>query len=54
MQIFRAEVRIVDQVKKAALSRMLLQGVSSTLPDEKLDEKLVALTFQDPSANRTW
>jgi hypothetical protein len=32
---------------------MLLQGVSSTLPDEKLDEKLVALTFHDPSANRT-
>jgi len=53
MQIFRAEVRIVDQVKKAALSKMLLQGVSSTLPDEKLDEKLVALTFHDPSANRT-
>jgi len=49
--IFRAEVRIVDPVKKAALSKMLLQGVSSALPDEKLDEKLVALRLHDPSAN---
>ena len=54
LQVFRAEVRIVDPAKKAALSKMLLQGVSSTLPDEKLDEKLVALTFHDPSANRKW
>jgi len=53
MQTFRAEVRIVDPLKKAALSKMLLQRVSSTLPDEKLDETLVALSFHDSSANRT-
>jgi hypothetical protein len=54
LQVFRAEVRIVDPVKKAALSKTLLQGVSSTFHDERLNERLVALTFHDPSANRRW
>lgn len=38
--IFRAEVRIIDSVKKAVLSQLLLESVASTQPGEKLDEKL--------------
>ncbi|KAF9478161.1 inositol polyphosphate phosphatase [Pholiota conissans] len=40
---FRAEIRIIDPVKKAAMSRILLDGVVSTDPGEKLDEKLANL-----------
>ncbi|EIW61212.1 DNase I-like protein [Trametes versicolor FP-101664 SS1] len=43
--IFRAEVRIIDHVKRAALSKLLLESVTSTAPGEKLDEKLAGLTF---------
>ncbi|KAF5322195.1 hypothetical protein D9619_000489 [Psilocybe cf. subviscida] len=42
---YRANVRIIDPVKKAALSRMLLDGVVSTQPGEKLDEKLANLSL---------
>ncbi|TFK28875.1 phosphatidylinositol phosphate phosphatase [Coprinopsis marcescibilis] len=38
--IFRAEVRIIDPVKKAVLSQVLLESVASTQPGETLDEKL--------------
>ena len=41
----KADVRIIDAVKKAALSRMLLESVISTTPGEKLDEKLSALAL---------
>ncbi|KZT29277.1 DNase I-like protein [Neolentinus lepideus HHB14362 ss-1] len=43
--VFRAEIRIIDYTKRAALSRMLLESVTSTAPGEKLDEKLASLTF---------
>ncbi|GLB34014.1 putative inositol polyphosphate phosphatase, catalytic domain homologues [Lyophyllum shimeji] len=43
--LFRAEVRIIDPVKKLALSRLLLESIVSTAPGEKLDEKLAALVF---------
>ncbi|OJT12528.1 Inositol-1,4,5-trisphosphate 5-phosphatase 1 [Trametes pubescens] len=43
--LFRAEVRIIDHVKRAALSKLLLESVTSTAPGEKLDEKLAGLTF---------
>ncbi|EPQ59096.1 DNase I-like protein [Gloeophyllum trabeum ATCC 11539] len=43
--VFRAEIRIIDSIKRAALSRMLLDSVTSTAPGEKLDEKLASLTF---------
>ncbi|KAF9534756.1 inositol polyphosphate phosphatase [Crepidotus variabilis] len=43
--IFRAEIRVVDPVKKAALSRILLENVVSTEPGEVLDEKLARLTL---------
>lgn len=43
--LMRADVRVIDTVKKAALSRMLLDSIVSTSPGEKLDEKLAALTL---------
>ncbi|KAI0335627.1 inositol polyphosphate phosphatase [Cubamyces sp. BRFM 1775] len=43
--IFRAEVRIIDHAKRAALSKLLLENVTSTAPGEKLDEKLAGLAF---------
>ncbi|CAA7259620.1 unnamed protein product [Cyclocybe aegerita] len=42
---YRAKVRVVDPVKKAALSRMLLESIVSTEPGESLDEKLANLTL---------
>jgi hypothetical protein len=41
--IFRATIRIIDPVKKATLSALLLDSVTSTAPGETLDEKLAAL-----------
>ena len=38
--IFRAEVRIVDPVKKAVMSRMLLERVMSTEDGQSLMDKL--------------
>ncbi|TFY81149.1 hypothetical protein EWM64_g2863 [Hericium alpestre] len=43
--MFEATVHIIDPVKRATLSRLLLESVTSTAPGEKLDEKLAALTF---------
>ena len=43
--LFRAEVRIIDHAKRAALQKLLLENVTTTAPGEKLDEKLAALTF---------
>ncbi|KAI0796871.1 DNase I-like protein [Abortiporus biennis] len=49
--IFRADVRIVDYVKKAALSKVLFENVTSSLPGEKLDEKLASITFSNGVAD---
>lgn len=38
--IFRAEVRIIDPVKKAMMSRMLLESVTSTEHGQTLVDKL--------------
>lgn len=43
--LFRADVRIIDTVKRAALSKLLHESVVSTAPGEKLDEKLAAMTL---------
>ncbi|KAH8830391.1 SacI homology domain-containing protein [Flagelloscypha sp. PMI_526] len=43
--IFRGSVRIIDYAKREALSKLLLDSVTSTGPDENLDEKLAALTI---------
>ena len=48
--LFRTVVWIVDRVKQDALARLLLENVTSTSNDEKLDEKLAALALR-PSAN---
>lgn len=49
---YRASVRIIDPVKKATLSRMLLEGVVSTQPGEKLDEKLANLSLPIETGER--
>ena len=41
----RADVRIIDAVKRTVLSQLLLESVVSTTPGEKLDEKLAALAL---------
>ncbi|KAF9006532.1 DNase I-like protein [Cyathus striatus] len=43
--IFRAQVRIVDPIKRATLSKLLLQSIVSTDSREKLDEKLASLVL---------
>ncbi|KAF9651242.1 inositol polyphosphate phosphatase [Thelephora ganbajun] len=43
--LFRTVVWIVDRPKRDALARLLLENVTSTPNDEKLDEKLAALTL---------
>ena len=50
--IYRAEVRIIDPVKKAALSRILLDGMVSTKPGEKMDEKLANLILPSETGER--
>ena len=50
--LFRAEVRIIDHAKRAALQKLLLENVTSTAPGEKLDEKLAALTFSSDDRDR--
>lgn len=47
--IFRAQVRIIDPVKKLKLSKLLLDSVTATQPGEKLDEKLATMTFESLS-----
>ncbi|KAK7054247.1 inositol polyphosphate phosphatase [Favolaschia claudopus] len=43
--IFRAAIRTIDIVKRAALQQLLLQSVVSTAPGEKLDDKLAAMAL---------
>ncbi len=50
--LFRAEVRIIDHAKRAALQKLLLENVTSTAPGEKLDEKLANLTFTSEEHDR--
>ncbi|KAJ3575821.1 hypothetical protein NP233_g830 [Leucocoprinus birnbaumii] len=45
--IFRADIRIVDTVKKAALSQLLLEHIVSTQPYENLDEKLASISLPE-------
>ena len=43
--LFRTVVWIVDRAKRDSLARLLLENVTSTSADEKLDEKLAALAL---------
>lgn len=51
---FRAQVLIIDAVKRATLSRLLLENIISTAPGEKLDEKLAALVIPVDYHDRLW
>lgn len=50
--MFRAEVRIIDAVKRNVLHRLLLDSVLSTGPGEKLDEKLATMTLMEEPIDR--
>jgi len=43
---------MVDQAKRDALARLLFENVTSTSDDEKLDDKLAALTMHTSTNNR--
>jgi hypothetical protein len=43
--IYRAEIKVIDPVKRATLSRMILDSVTSTEPGELLDQKLANITL---------
>ncbi|KAH7887567.1 SacI homology domain-containing protein [Phlebopus sp. FC_14] len=43
--LFRTEIRIIDALKRAALSRLLLETTLAATPGENLDEKLASLTL---------
>lgn len=43
--LFRTEVRIIDTVKRAALSRLLLETTLAAVPGELLEEKIAALAL---------
>ena len=43
--IYDAEVQIIDRVKKAALSQMLLESITFMEPGEKLDKKFANLVL---------
>lgn len=45
--VFRAEILIVDAAKRASLHRMLLDLITATATDEKLDEKLASMTLRE-------
>ena len=47
-------MRIIDHAKRAALSKLLLENVTSTAPGEKLDEKLAGLAFTPEETERTY
>ena len=52
--LFRTTVWIVDRTKRDSLARLLLENVTSTSADEKLDEKLAALTLHPPANDRAY
>ena len=49
--LFKTVVWIVDQAKRDALARLLLENVTSTSNGEKLDEKLAVLTLHPLTAD---
>jgi len=42
---FRVKILVIDAVKRATLSRLLLENITSKAPGEKSDEKLAALVM---------
>ena len=43
---------MIDHTKRAALSHYLLDNVTSTIPGDKLDEKLASLTLFSDASDR--
>lgn len=43
--VFKATVHVINTAKRTALSRLLLETVTSTAPGEMLEEKLAGLSF---------
>jgi hypothetical protein len=52
--LFHAEVRIIDNSKRAALSRLLLDSVLSIDAGEKLDEKLASMALPANFSDRKY
>lgn len=50
--LFRTEVRIIDTVKRATLSRLLLETTLAAVPGEMLEEKIAALALQSDKDDR--
>lgn len=50
--LFRTEVRIIDTVKRAALSRLLLETTLAAVPGEMLEEKIAALALPSDTDDR--
>lgn len=50
--IFRANVREIDQEKRAALQRRLLEAVTNIVAGEALEEKLATVKFLTNSGDR--
>ncbi|KAG8953173.1 inositol polyphosphate 5-phosphatase [Tulasnella sp. 419] len=49
--IFKTQVLIIDSEKRNALQQDLLSSLTATEPGQKLDDKLMALTLESPSAD---
>lgn len=43
--LFRTEVRVIDTVKRATLSRLVLETTLAAVPGEMLEEKIAALAL---------
>lgn len=52
--LFRTDVTVVDEAKKAELSKLLTESVMTTAPGGKLDNKLAALTLTADSGERAY
>lgn len=50
--LFRTEVRIIDTVKRAEISRLLLETTVSAVPGEILEEKITTLTLPSDKDDR--
>jgi hypothetical protein len=52
--LFRANVRMIDTVRRATLFRLLLESIISTESWEHLDEKLASLALPVDSVEREY
>lgn len=50
--LFRAEVHVIDEAKKAELAKLVSDNVTATTPGERLDHKLAELTLTPAASER--